>query len=95
MLKKDRELLLNGNKRFSRHVKFNGVFLKLINVYIVTESLVFIILNTDPGKYRSWSLIKYTQGKISESNHGGNVWVFPSISHDTEKYNRVRGMGKP
>ena len=42
---KDRELLLLMKINNSpHHVEFSGVFLKLITIYIVTESLVFITL---------------------------------------------------
>ena len=34
----------------AHHVKFRGVFLKLINIYLVTECLVFIALQLLQGK---------------------------------------------
>lgn len=34
----------------AHHVKFRGVFLKLINIYVVTEWLVFIALQLLQGK---------------------------------------------
>ena len=36
---KDRELLFHASKCLPHHVKFIGVFLELINIYIVTESI--------------------------------------------------------
>lgn len=53
---KDQKLLLHVN--VSPHdVEFSGVFVKVINMCIVTESLVFIVLQLIIGKYLCRRLI--------------------------------------